>query len=414
MPVRSFTRIILLSLVAAASALPAVAQEFESFATRQDSLFLRAYDRRDVKTYGVLLDEMIDRYNRLDSNEQKRVSGFLSTAYYNFACTYAMTGNTTAAIEYLQKAVGVGYTNYKHLLEDSDLLSLHNSPDFIALHASLRNEFDYRAILGRARAYDTLDTRPFPAFTYESKDDPNLAALRRGMRLDSIAGTCSDVLQILSLMHWVHNLIPHDGDKNNPPEMNAISLIKACAQEQRGLNCRGLATVLNECYLSLGFASRFVTCLPKDSLGIDQDCHVINMVYAPSLKKWIWIDPTNNVYVMNEKGELLGIEEVRDRIITGSPLILNPDANWNNRQPVTAAYYLGTYMAKNLYRLECPVNSTYNLETHADSKTVSYVELLPLEYFSQKPDVISRKGVSNGLLEYKTNNSKAFWQAPLR
>ena len=114
-------------------------------------------------------------------------------------------------------------------------------------------------------------------------------------------------------MYWIHNLVPHDGNHENPVVRNALSMINQCKKENRGLNCRGLATVLNECYLSMGIKSRFVTCLPKDSLHTDPDCHVINIVYISSLKKWIWIDPTFCAYIMNEKGELLNLEEVEEK-----------------------------------------------------------------------------------------------------
>ena len=96
----------------------------------------------------------------------------------------------------------------------------------------------------------------------------------------------------------------------------------------------------------MGYQSHFVTCLPKDTT--DSDCHVINVVYAPSLRKWVWMDPTNDAYVMNEQGTLLGIEEVRARLLDGRPLLLNPDANWNHRQSATKEQYLYSYMAKNL------------------------------------------------------------------
>ena len=41
------------------------------------------------------------------------------------------------------------------------------------------------------------------------------------------------------------------------------------------------------------------------------------------------------------------------------------------------------YMAKNLYLLECPVNSEYNMETVEAGKVISYIRLLPLDYFNQ-------------------------------
>lgn len=270
----------------------------------------------------------------------------------------------------------------------------------------------YLEKLKQAGKYNFNDTRIIPKFEYQDKSDPNLVTLRKELKLDSIAGEGSEELKIINLLHWVHNLIPHDGNHENPIVKNAMSMIRECKRDVRGLNCRGLATVLNECYLSLGIKSRFVTCMPKDT--IFDDCHVINMVYLEEKKKWIWIDPTNNAYVMDEKGELLSIQEVRERLVSNKPLILNPDANWNNKSSATKEYYLYNYMAKNLYRFECPLRSEYNAETWAENKQVAYVELLPLDAYQQKPDKSVQKIEKTGttFTHYKTNNPTAFWQKP--
>lgn len=261
-----------------------------------------------------------------------------------------------------------------------------------------------------ASKYNFNDNREIPKFTYQDQSNPNLVALRKGFNLDSIAGFGNDVSKILNLLHWIHNLIPHDGNHENPTIKNAMSMIAQCKKEDRGLNCRGLSTVLNECYLSMGFKSRFITCMPKDS--VFDDCHVINSVYLPNDKKWIWIDPTNNAYVMNENGELLSIEEVRERIINDKPVILNPDANWNNKSSTTKQDYLYNYMAKNLYRLQCPLVSEYDTETWKEGKKITFVELLPLDAFQQKPDKSESKNTKTGttFTYLKTNNPNNFWQ----
>lgn len=266
--------------------------------------------------------------------------------------------------------------------------------------------------LKQAHQYNLLDNRPIPKFEYQDKSDPNLTVLRKELKLDSIAGTGSEELKIINLLHWIHNLIPHDGNHENPIVKNAMSMIKECKRDARGLNCRGLATVLNECYLSLGIKSRFVTCMPKET--VFDDCHVINMVYLEEKKKWIWIDPTNNAYVMNERGELLSIQEVRERLVSDQPLLLNPDANWNNKSTTTKEEYLYNYMAKNLYRLECPIRSEYNSETWEDGKQATYVELLPLDAYEQKPDKKTQKNKKNGttFTYFKTNNPNLFWETP--
>ena len=294
--------------------------------------------------------------------------------------------------------------------KEYDFIILLNNKD--TAYTRIVYKPSYLDVLKNAAAYNTNDKRPLPAFTYQAAADTNLQTLRKSFHLDSIAGTGNDASKIINLLHWVHNLIPHDGNHENPVVKNALSMIAECKKGNRGLNCRGLATVLNECYLSLGIPSRFVTCMPKDS--VFDDCHVINLVYSRNGKKWLWIDPTNDAYVMDEKGELLDIREVRERLINGKPLIVNPDANWNHKTSTVKEDYLYNYMAKNLYRLECPVASEYDTETRAQGKTVAYVELLPLDAYKQLPQKTASTNKKTGttFINYKTNNPELFWTLP--
>lgn len=306
-------------------------------------------------------------------------------------------------------------------ITDLDSISFEVKPNtkfqFIILlkdSAKALTEIDYMPTyletLRRAAEYNPKDDRSFPEFTYQSADNPYFKSLRKRFNLDSIAGKGDDLSQVVNLMHWLHNLVRHDGNNGNPEIKNAEAMIDVCKKENRGLNCRGLAMTLNECYLALGIKSRYVTCLPKDSLKIDNDCHVINSVFLNSLKKWIWIDPTFNAYILDETGLPLSIEEVRQRIIDNRPVEVSPGANWNNRNPVVKEEYLYNYMAKNLYRLECPVHSKYDTETPVQFQKAGnkgnpeYVQLLPLDYFKQKPDKTGNC--------YNTNNPVKFWANP--
>ncbi|MBZ4188720.1 transglutaminase-like domain-containing protein [Niabella beijingensis] len=267
-------------------------------------------------------------------------------------------------------------------------------------------------ILKGAGKYNAGDNRFIPQFTYQSADNPDLKKIREDLQLDSIAGKGTELSQIFNLLHWVHNLIRHDGGSNNPTLKNAIDLIKVCKAENRGVNCRMLATILNECYLSMGIRSRYITCMPKET-NFD-DCHVINMVYSKELDKWIWIDPTFDAYVMDENGNLLGIQEVRERLVKAQPLVLNADANWNRKNTQTKEGYLEGYMAKNLYRLETPLVSEYDTETWKKGKTVAYVELLPLDGIEQSPQKKESTNNVTGVTftHYKTNNPDLFWARP--
>ena len=387
-------------------------QKMEEFINQKGDGFNKSYDSRDTKSFNSLLKEYLVIYEKLPTDDKKQYTYLLGNIYYNLTCIYSLLDNKASALTNLRKAIDAGYNDYGHVQNDTDLDNIRNEKEFAELNNKLKQTGDYLSILKRAGKYNLSDNRTIPKFSYQASDNPNLVALRKGFNLDSIAGQGSDVLQILNLMHWIHDLVPHDGMNGNPEVKNAMSMLEICKKENRGLNCRGLALVLNECYLSMGIKSRVVTCLPKDSLKIDQDCHVINSVYSESLKKWLWIDPTFDAYVMNEKGELLSIEEVRERLISDKPLILNPDANWNNQSTQTKENYLENYMAKNLYILECHSSSEYNMETSSEGKTFNYIRLLPLDYFEQKPDKSEEKGETNNTLwiTYKTNNPNVFWE----
>jgi hypothetical protein len=387
-------------------------QQMEEFINQKGDGFNKAYDSRDTKSFNSLLTEYIIIYEKLPADDKKQYTYLLGNIYYNLTCIYSLSSDKKSALANLKKAIDAGYNDYGHVQLDTDLDNIRNEKEFLELNKKLKSTGDYLSILKRAGKYNLSDNRPLPAFSYQASDNPNLVALRKGFNLDSIAGQGSDVLQILNLMHWIHDLVPHDGMNGNPEVKNALSMLEVCKKDKRGLNCRGLALVLNECYLSMGIKSRVVTCLPKDSLKIDQDCHVINSVYSESLKKWLWIDPTFDAYVMNEKGEMLSIEEVRERLISDKTLILNPDANWNNQSTQTKENYLENYMAKNLYILQRTASSEYNMETNSEGKTYNYIELLPLDYFNQEPQKEEDKREKSNTLwiTYKTNNPSLFWE----
>ncbi|MCL4550405.1 MAG: transglutaminase-like domain-containing protein [Bacteroidetes bacterium] len=297
-----------------------------------------------------------------------------------------------------------------NLKENYDFIILLNEKD--SAKTRIVYEPSKLEVLRKAKEYNYSDNRFIPKFTYQSQDDPNLVRVRKKLNLDSVAGKGRELSQIFNLMHWVHNLIKHDGNSNNPTLKNAIDLIKVCKAEKRGVNCRMLATILNECYLSMGIKSRFVTCMPRETKF--DDCHVINMVYSKDLNKWIWIDPTFDAYVMDDKGNLLGIQEVRERLIKEQPLVLNADANRNSEELEPKEFYLEYYMAKNLYRLQCPLVSEYDTETWNEGKGVTYVELLPLDGIEQTPQKkeVANKETGVNFIYYKTNNPDLFWTKP--
>ncbi len=289
-----------------------------------------------------------------------------------------------------------------------DFIILLNEKD--TAYTQIKYRESHLKILKKAKLYSENQDNDLPSFTYLNSENENLKRIRKELKLDSVAGQANEISKLLNLLHWVHETVKHDGSSNNPKFKNAIDLINVCKRENRGVNCRMMATVLNECYLSMGYKSRMVTCMPKPLKF--QDCHVINTVFSEQLNKWIWLDPTFDAYVMNEKGELLGIQEVRERLINDKPLILNPTANWNGKKSQTKEAYLYKYMAKNLYRLESPAYSNYNIETTQSGKTNEYIQLLPMDGINQQPRIKVAKSAKSKMVykTYITNNPKQFWE----
>lgn len=124
------------------------------------------------------------------------------------------------------------------------------------------------------------------------------------------------------------------------------------------------------------------------------------------------MDPTFNAYVTDGAGKLLNIEEVRQRLVGGkyNDLVVNDDANWNNKNKETKAQYLGYYMSKNLYWLQCSSKSEWDVETRKPGmEKIEYIDLYP-GTFRSVHKLVKTMGDTK---EYATNNPDYFWQKPV-
>ena len=64
---------------------------------------------------------------------------------------------------------------------------------------------------------------------------------------------------------------------------------------------------------------------------------LVNLLLANNCRLWTF--SPFNAYVKDEKGNFLGIAEVRERLINNQPLVLNEDANHNNDTKQTKEEY---------------------------------------------------------------------------
>ena len=327
--------------------------------------------------------------------------------YYNYTCYLSLVGDKKEALktfEYFTNRATkeLELLDVQRIINDSDLDAIRNEPRFKACMERLGQWGDYKQKLKDAKGYHRGTLPVGMKFRYMSPNNPDLVRLREKFNLDSVAGAGNEISKIKNLLHWVHNIVPHDGGSFNPEVKNTIAMVELCQKENRGVNCRMLAQMLTEVYLSMGFKARFVTCMPRDYVS---DCHVITTVYSNTLNKWLWVDPTHEAYVMDENGVMLSIAEVRERLRNDQPLQLNEDANWNNRQKTYKEYYLDRYMAKNLYYLICMDYARFDAETVKEGRIYRYIALMPY-------DEINSQTNSIGWSILRVSDDEWFWQSP--
>jgi len=355
-------------------------------------------NKKEYKKSEKLCIEGIAFISGLSEEIQKDLENYNGAFHYNLACVLSLQKKTKAAIDAFEKAIGLNYINYHHFLKDTDLDNLRKDKRFQKIMDTLREKYDYAFIISKAGKYQKEDTAGLPKFKYEEAKSFNLPWVKYYFKLDSIAGNGDEISKIINLMTWVHDNIRHDGSNYPLCEFDAIDIYNYHKSTGKGVNCRMLAITLNEFYLAMGFKSRYVSCLPENIYS--QDCHVINCVYSNTLQKWLWMDPTINAYWKDENGNLLSIEEVRERYINYLPLVLNDDANWNNENKNNRAIYLDNWMGELLFIFQCNDNSRFNPESRYRTMNNTLIYLCPAGH----------PATSRNAFEVITHDADYFWE----
>jgi hypothetical protein len=247
------------------------------------------------------------------------------------------------------------------------------------------------------------DGTPPVSFRYADLNDENLRQLRNKYKLDAIAGKGPETQRLINLMKWVHQLTSHSRNPTAPKELNALNLIEFCRSEKKKLNCWMYSIILNEVYLSLGYASRMIHLKPHT--GEKKESHFVTSVYASDLGKWIMMDPDMCGYLSDENGEILGIPEIRRRLISGEPLVVNDDIGGFSK--VAGKWSYPWYLSKNIFRYNCQQVSEFDQESQ---KNRVFIELIPdgfLEGYLTEPEI-----TPHGNKIVYINDEALFWQSP--
>ena len=85
------------------------------------------YTQRGRYIAGLKVDEQLSQLRPGDPLVQ-----------YNLACSYSLTGNFNQAVAALEKALNLGYRDFKWLAQDPDLSDLRLHPLYKAVRAKIR------------------------------------------------------------------------------------------------------------------------------------------------------------------------------------------------------------------------------------------------------------------------------------
>jgi len=249
-------------------------------------------------------------------------------------------------------------------------------------------------------------------FQYAAPTDENLKKLRDTYDLETIAGRGSETDRIISLTSWVYQLTGHANNPQIPQELNALNLIHLAIDEHMLINCFMKTVILNEVFLAMGFPSRWTHLLPHSHE--EDESHFITSVYSPTLGKWILMDPDFGVYVTDEKGNILGVAEIRSRLIASEPLVVKElttrrsglaKARANLRNFIEGADYLW-FLSDFIFKIRCPQVSMFDQRSKPNRV---YFELLPDGYCEEL--LHESKMTERGKIVY-INDEGLFWQKP--
>lgn len=231
------------------------------------------------------------------------------------------------------------------------------------------------------------------AFRYVNEE---LIELKNYLPSELFARIGNEFHKMIKLMLWVHNFLIPDGAAVPIHPFNCINILEKTKTEKIESNCWMFAVVLNEIFLSFGYKSKMIRCMPVDLRF--NDCHCVVQAYVKEYNKWVMFDAAFGMYYTDIQKTPLNLKEMRKHIIMNKKLYT----------PLVTSKYskkICEYWTKNIFRFETYAISKINMEDDSDDSVI--YSLLPVGYeLSNK--VIRHKG--HNLKIIHTHNEIEFWK----
>jgi hypothetical protein len=203
-------------------------------------------------------------------------------------------------------------------------------------------------------------------FDYDYSDS-RLSELRDKYHLDNIAGNGNDFHKLMRITLWLSKTL----NLGNAKITHSFHSLEVLENSKCGFssNCFIAATVLQECFLAMGYKTRMVRCMPIDLRF--NECHCMTIAYVNEFKKFVVFDSAMGGIYIDEKGMPLSINEMRHRIIDEKVIKIRSLFVTENNN----LFY--KYLAKNIIRFQSHKNIKYGNEI-SGKKSDIMVNLNPL------------------------------------
>lgn len=166
-------------------------------------------------------------------------------------------------------------------------------------------------------------------FSYHFLYSNQYAELCSKYKLQEIAQNGNTFTKAVNIMNFINAKTKYCGN-SQLVETDVKSIIQYSFNKdfEQAINCEQKAVLLSEFLFSLGiFAHPIIfehyAFNNTYTMITEIDCHVCVHIYLPEEQKWILLDPSFNAYFSDDKGNVLNIIEIKNRLKNNQNVLLS-------------------------------------------------------------------------------------------
>ncbi len=149
---------------------------------------------------------------------------------------------------------------------------------------------------------------------------------------------------------FISNKFRHNGKSGMPKDRSIDSIISFAKKNKNEINCRLLSIILMELLNYKKIKCTHITCLPKEEFY--NECHVVVEAQI-DVNKRIMIDPSFNLYFLNELNEFVSVKDFKYAILNNKMLFPCNMAKHNNE--IFDINWYTNFMKKLVVRFQRPI-----------------------------------------------------------